>query len=249
MFTQTIPALFAGGVCRAVVVFAAGALEGAAGVAADWLAGAAEAAGVAAGEGVVDFADVAAGAADALAGVDEVADFFERLFLGVALSALAAVEAGAVEAEASVAAVPFLERDFLGAAELSEAALLSAASAFFDVLFFLEDALPVSDAAWEPAASASVFFFFLLLVAPPASAWLLSADCCVACAQTVALPPSRKKAPSKAMCIHLVVFILKLSLRPRQLIYFARRTRQSAIGWGVGDSPLCAAVFLGGMGG
>ena len=95
VFTQTIPALFAGGVSWAVVVFAAGAFEGvaAAGAAADSLVGAAEAAGVAAGEGVVDFAAVGAGAAELLAGAD-VADFFERLFLEVVLSGLAAAEAG-----------------------------------------------------------------------------------------------------------------------------------------------------------
>jgi hypothetical protein len=227
-----MPALFAGGVCGAVFVFAGGALGGAAGVAADSLAGAAEAALVAAGEAVVDFAGVAAGAADALAGAADVVDFLERVFLGVALSALAVPEAGAAEAEASVEAVPFFERDFLGAAELSEAALLSAASAFSDVLFFLEDALSESDAAWEPEASAFVFFFFLLLVALPASLWLLSAGCCAACAQTVTLPASSKKAPNKAMCILLIVFILKLSLRPRRLIHFAKRTRKSAAGWG-----------------
>lgn len=206
VFTQTIPALFAGGVLWAVVVFAAGTFEGVAGAAVDSLVGAAEAAGVAAGEGVVDFAAVGTGAAEALAEAD-VEDFFERLFLGVALSALAAAEAGVAEAEVSVGAAPFFDRDFLGAAELSEAALLSAASAFFDELFFPEDALPESDAAWEPEASESVFFFFLLLVALPASLWLLSAGCCAACAQTVTLPASSKKAPSKAICKLLIFFI------------------------------------------
>jgi len=239
VFTQTIPALFAGGVCGVLAAFAAGAFEGAAGVAAGSPAGVAEAAGVEAGEGVVDFADVAAGAADALVGAADVVDFFERLFLGVALSALAAAEAGAAEAEASVEAVPFFERDFLGAAELSEAALLSATSAFFDVLFFLEDTAPESDAAWTPEASASVFFFFLFFLALPASVWLLSPGCWAACAQTVTLPANSKKAPNRAMCILLVAFILKLSLRPRRLIHFAKQSQEC--GWAGGGDLSCAS--------
>ncbi len=44
-------------------------------------------------------------------------------------------------------------------------ALLSAASAFFGVVFFLEDAVPEAAAACEAEASASAFFFFLAFAA------------------------------------------------------------------------------------
>ena len=44
-------------------------------------------------------------------------------------------------------------------------ALLSAASAFFGVIFFLEDAAFEFDAAFEAEASASAFFFFLAFAA------------------------------------------------------------------------------------
>ena len=86
-----------------VAVFETGALEGAAtaGAAAALLTGAVDAAGVAAGVAVFDLTGVAAGvvaagAVDAVAGaVAPVADFFEVVFFGVALSALAAPDAGA----------------------------------------------------------------------------------------------------------------------------------------------------------
>lgn len=101
VFTQTIPALFAGGACWAVAVLEAGALEGAAaaGAAAGLVTGAVDAAGV--GVAVFDFAGVAAGAVavgavDAVAGaVVPVADFFERVFFEVVLSAVAVPDAGA----------------------------------------------------------------------------------------------------------------------------------------------------------
>jgi len=187
------------------------------------------AAGAVAGAAVGDFAgaaaeEVAAGAAVAGASVD-FADFLERLFLGAALSVLAAAEAGAAGAEASVEAVPFFERDFLGVPEPS------AASAFFDVLFFLEDAVPELDAACEPEASASVFFFFLLFLAASASLWLLSAGGGGVCDQPKILPARSNKAANKVMYILLAVFILKLSLRPWRLIYPADHTHKSAAGW------------------
>jgi hypothetical protein len=139
VFTQTMPALFAGGACCAVGVFEVGALAGAAGagVAAGFVGGAVEAAGVAAGVAVFDFAGVAAGAAAAGA-VDVVAG-----------------------APADVA--DFFERDFFGVAELSVVALLSAASVFFGVVFFFVDAVPESGAACELEAPVSAFFFFVLL--------------------------------------------------------------------------------------
>jgi hypothetical protein len=146
VFTQTIPALFAGGDWCVVGAFAVVALTGGALAEAGWLDGAA---GAVAGAAVADFAGALAGeaavgtAGEALA---DFADFVERVFWGAALSELAAAEVDAA-AEPSVEAVPFFERDFLGAAELSAAALLSAASVFFDVLFFLEDAALESEAA------------------------------------------------------------------------------------------------------
>lgn len=86
-----------------VVAFEVGvvAVAGAAGVAEGLLTGTAETAGVAAGVAVVDFGGVvagsaAAGAVAAVAGAADVVDFFERLFLGVALSALATADAWAL---------------------------------------------------------------------------------------------------------------------------------------------------------
>jgi len=64
-------------------------------VAAGLVTGAVEAAGVAAGAPVVDFAGVVAGAAAAgavVAGTAEAVNFFERVFFGVALSAGAAAD-------------------------------------------------------------------------------------------------------------------------------------------------------------
>lgn len=52
--------------------------------------------------------------------------------------------------------------DFLAGAEASVVAVLSAASAFFEDFFFLEDALSESADAWEFEALASALFFFLL---------------------------------------------------------------------------------------
>jgi hypothetical protein len=56
--------------------------------------------------------------------------------------------------------------------ELPAVALLSAAPAFFVVLFFVEVAVAESDAACEPEAPASVFFFFLAFAAVLESGWL-----------------------------------------------------------------------------
>jgi hypothetical protein len=50
--------------------------------------------------------------------------------------------------------------------------LLSAATAFFVVLFFVEVAEAESDDACEPEAPASVFFFFLAFAAVLESGWL-----------------------------------------------------------------------------
>jgi hypothetical protein len=226
----------------------AGAFEALAGDAlagvAGWLEGAA---GALAGTRVGDFAG---GVAEAAAGGGvsvDFADFFERLFLGVALSALAVADAGAAGAPVSVEAEPFFERDFLGVAELSEGALLSAVSVFFDLLFFLEDAVPDSDAACELEASASGFFFFLLFVAVPASLWLLSAGCCAACAQMETVPARSNRAVNRAMYRLLAVFILKLSLRPRRLNHSAKYARKSAAGWGR-RLQLLVAGLPGGMG-
>lgn len=205
-----MPALFAGGVCGAAAVFEAGTLAGAAGVA----TGAAEAAGVAAGAAVFDFTGVVAGAAAgavaAVAGAAaDVVDFFERVFLGVPVSALAVPDGGAV-AGCSADAVDFFERDFFGVAELSVVALLSAASAFFDVDFFFEDAVFESVAAFELEAAASDFFF-LLFAAALESLLLWSPVCCAVCAQTETLPATSNTAPNKAIYTLFIFFILRLS--------------------------------------
>jgi hypothetical protein len=243
-----MPALFAGGAWCVAGAFEALAGDAVAGVT-GWLDGAA---GVLAGAGLGDFAGVvaeeAAGEVAAAAGVSaDFADFLE-LFLGVALSALAAADAGAAGAAVSLGAVLFFERDFLGVAELSEAALLSAASAFFDVLFFLEVAVAESDAAWEPAASEAAFFFFLLFVAVPESLWPLSAGCCAACAQMETVPARSSRATNRAMYIFLAVFILKLSLRPWRLNHSAKYTRRSAAG-GAGGFQVFVAGLTAGMAG
>jgi hypothetical protein len=74
---------------------------------------------------------------------------------------------GVVEAPGVAAAdvADFFERDFFGVVELSTVALLSAASAFFGVVFFFVDAVPESGGACELEAAASAFFFFLPFVA------------------------------------------------------------------------------------
>lgn len=133
VFTQTIPALFAGGACFAAAGFDAGALLLVA------LAGAVAAAGVAEG--------VTAGAFElATAGVEagapaEEAEFFERLFFGAAASSV--VEAPADDADWSADAFFDFLDDFLAGAEASAVAVLSAASAFFEDFFF-EDPLSES---------------------------------------------------------------------------------------------------------
>jgi hypothetical protein len=218
-----MPALFAGGAGRVAGAFEALTGDALAGVA-GWLEGAA---GALAGATVGDFAggvaeDVDGEAAAAREVSVDFADFFEPLFLGVALSELAVAEAGVAGAAASVDAVPFFERDFLGVAELSEGALLSAVSAFFDVLFFLDDAVPDSAAACELEASASGFFFFLLFVAVLASLWVLSACCGAACAHMETVPARSNRAVNRAMYRLLAVFILKLSLRLRRLNHSAK---------------------------
>ena|SRR5215472_9671302 len=84
VFTQTMPALFAGGACfDAAAGFVAGALLVV-------LAGAVAAAGVAGGVAAGALALVAAGAASEAAA--EEADFFERLFFGVAASSAVAAD-------------------------------------------------------------------------------------------------------------------------------------------------------------
>lgn len=159
VFTQTMPALFAGGACfGAATGFDAGALLLLGVLAGDEAAGAAAgvAGGVVAGALALAAAGVEAGAAA------EEADFFERLFFGVAGSSVFA--AAAAGADWSVVAfLDFLD-DFLAGAAASTVAVLSAASAFFED-FFLEDALSESAGAWEFEALTSAPFFFLLFFA------------------------------------------------------------------------------------
>jgi hypothetical protein len=98
------------------------------------------------------------------------------LFAGGACCAVGVFEVGALTGAAVAGAVvvvagaagevaDFFERDFFGVAELSAVALLSAASAFFGVVFFFVEAVLESGAACELEAAASAFFFFLLFVA------------------------------------------------------------------------------------
>ena len=192
VFTQTIPALLAGGGCVRAAGFEAGAdgvpavLPPETGVAEDagLLAGVVEAAGVAAGVDAV----VEAGSAEA--------DFFERLFFGAAalfsadVAVLAAESSDAVffdfllglvvsDAEAEESALSLLsaeadsfERLFLGAAavELSAATFSSADALFLDpVFFFVVEVVELSAAAFSPSAVdfLAVLFFF---GAVPASA-------------------------------------------------------------------------------
>lgn len=156
VFTQTMPALFAGGACfGAAAGFDAGALllGALAGVVA---AGAAAgvAGGVAAGAFVLAAAGVEVGA------VAEEADFLERLFFGVAASSVLAAPAAGAD-WSGVAFFDFPD-DFLAGAAASAVSVLSAASAFFED-FFLEDPFSESAAgAWEIEALASAPFFFLL---------------------------------------------------------------------------------------
>ena len=196
VFTQTIPALLAGGACVRAAGFEAGvdAVEGVllpeTGVAAGagLLVGAVEAAGVTAG---VDAA-VATGWAEA--------DFFERLFFGAAalLSAGAAVlavelSAAAVffdsllglpsseddaEREESAASLlsaeaDFFERPFLGAdaVELAATAVSSADALFLDLVFFLVvEAVELSAVAFSSAAADFLVVLFFFEDAVPVSA-------------------------------------------------------------------------------
>ena len=155
VFTQTMPALFAGGACfGAAAGFDAGALLLGA------LAGAA-AAGAAAGVagGVVAGAFVLAAVGVEAGAVAEVADLFERLFFGVAASSVFA--AAADDDWSVIAFLDFLD-DFLAGAAASAVAVLSAASAFFDDFIFLGDSLSESAGACELETLASAPFFFLL---------------------------------------------------------------------------------------
>ena len=153
VFTQTMPALFAGGACfDAAAGFEAGALLLVV------LAGAVAAVGVAGGVAAGAFVLAAAGA-EVEAAVEE-ADFFERLFFGVAASSVVRVPADAVDGSAE-AFFDFLD-DFLAGAAASAVAVLSVASAFFEDFFSLVGFLSESADAWELEALVSAPFFFLL---------------------------------------------------------------------------------------
>jgi len=199
VFTQTIPALLAGGAC----VRAAGFEAGVDGVAAVPPLETGVAAGAGLLAGAVETAGVAAGVAAAAEADSAEADFFERLFFGAAVplsadAAVLAAELSAVaaffdfflgfavsednaEAEESVeslllAEADFFKRLFLGAdeVELSAVAFSSAAADFLVVLFFFEDAAPVSADACEDEASAEAVpaFFFFLVFFLVESVWL-----------------------------------------------------------------------------
>src|ERR1700682_6126478 len=192
VFTQTIPALLAGGGCVRAAGFAAG-VEGVPAVLPPE-AGGAEGAGLLAG--AVETAGVAAGVAAAVEAGSAEADFFERLFFGAAalfsadVAVLAGESSAAVffafllgllvsDAEAEESAVSLLsaEADFFerlileaAAVELSAAVLSSADALFLDpVFFFVDEAVELSAAAFSPSAVdfLAVLFFF---EAVPASA-------------------------------------------------------------------------------
>ena len=156
-----------------MVAFAAGVVAGAeaAGAVAGLFVDAGAAIGEAADTVLVDFAGVTTGAAPAGGAAADaedavaVVDFFERLFLGVAVSELAFPAAGVVVACSVAVAADFFERDFFGLAASSVVAVLATASAFFDELFFFGEEAPASDVDCEAEVSASAFFFFLLFVA------------------------------------------------------------------------------------
>ena len=176
MFTQTMPLLFAGGVCCAVLAFAVAPLAGA-GVVAGLLAEAAAGALLDAGAG----ADLLAGealAAGAAAGVAAVESaevvFFDLLFLVVMASVFAAGvpdSAFLLAAALSVASGVFFDRDFVRAVSapvlllvpastlavllVPELSAASAALAFLEVVF-LGVAVVLSDAA-APALAVDFF--------------------------------------------------------------------------------------------
>src|SRR5713226_9452117 len=104
-----------------------------------------------------------------------------------------------------------------GAVAAAAVALLCAASACFDVFFFFEEVAPESGTDCE--AEVSICAFFLSFLAVLVSLWLWSPVCGADCAQTETVPAASKKAPSKAMCILLIISILKLPLRTWRLIF------------------------------
>ncbi len=174
----------------------------------------AEAAGVAAGGAVVDFTGVVAGAAPV----------------------------GVVAAVAGAAAVDFFERLFFGVVALSAVALLSAASAFFEVLFF-EDAVPASGASCEAEASATAFFFCGAGVTLGLIAGLLRRlrpDRDVTCNEQ----EGREQGDVHTFyCSHSEVILSPKAADP------SCRTHSRECGWVEQVAFKCASrVFLGGMG-
>lgn len=151
VLTQTMPSLLAGGVCCAVEAGLAGVVE------ADEFAGAGIAVGVGlAAPGVGAGAELAAGVLSA----EVFADFLERDFFVLPVSAAAASALAPLSWD-------FLERAFFVVeGEESAAAELSAASAdFFDRLFFL-GAASASAEAFAASAESALLFFDLLFFVP-----------------------------------------------------------------------------------
>lgn len=172
VFTQTIPALFAGGACWVAVGFEAGAvaaellLDTGVAAGAGLLAGTVEAAGLAAGVGLlagaVEAAGVGAAAAVEADSVD--LDFFERLFFGAAVPLSA--DAVLLVAESSAVAVFF---DFLFGLAVSEvdvdvaaASLLSADADFFERLFLGVEDVELSAVAFSLSAADFLRVLFFL---------------------------------------------------------------------------------------
>jgi len=107
------------------------------------------------------------------------------------------------------------------AGSLAEAVLapLSVALACFGVVFFFEAVAPESGADCEAETPPSAFSLFLSFLAVLESLWFWSPVYCAGCAQAEAVPTASKKAPSRVMCVLLIIPILKLPLRVWRLIF------------------------------
>jgi hypothetical protein len=239
VFTQTIPLLFAGGVC-ACVVLAFGAAAGAlavAGVDAGLLA----CAGAALAEGV------AAGAVPAALSV-EVA-VFDLLFFVVAVSGLPALAVVAlpvalllaVALSAASALLLFFEGLFLVAVAVSPAvlAVLLSFALLCDVGALVESALasvPLCD-----ASAVAAFFLVFFLEAAPASLWSVEAVDPACCAPRVVTLP---QISSIAASIARYTPLLDLMLLPPQLhiALRAEHTDAGRVGW-VGVAQAFRADF------
>jgi hypothetical protein len=191
VFTQTIPALLAGGACWVAAGFEVGVvaaellLDTGVVAGADLLAGTVEATGVAAGAGLLAGAVEAAGvgAAAAVEADSDDLDFFERLFFGAAVPLSAVAVLLAAESSAATAFFDFL----LGLAvsevdvdaEVAAVSLLSADADFFEPFFLGVEEVELSAVALSSAAALFfefAFFFDVEAVEPSAAFSPAAAD-------------------------------------------------------------------------